>query len=89
MPLDTNDITNLERGIDAAIDTVLDMARESMVKINKDYGSERAGPFVGFVQAVVEHRAALANKCLMDAMAHHPDLDESDVGLETEGKTDA
>jgi hypothetical protein len=79
MDLNQNDFSNLERGIDAAIETILVMAREAMVKINADHGPGYSGPFVGFVQALVEHRSALANKALEQALLVHPDLGEATV----------
>jgi hypothetical protein len=79
--LNPDDITNIERGIDAGLDTILGMARESMVKLNAD-NPGYAGPFVGFVQAVVEHRGAVANKALQQALLAHPDLEEGEVATE-------
>lgn len=83
MSLSDNDITNVERGIDAAINAILGMAQQSLVKMNaaNDPG---AAPFMGFVQALVEHRQALANKSLMDALVAHPDIGEAEVSLEPE-----
>lgn len=79
--LNENDVTNLERGIDAAIEIVLGMARESMVKINAQHGAHLAGPFIGFIQALVEHRGALSTKALEQALLVHPSLEEAEVQI--------
>lgn len=85
MPLDANDITNLERGIDAALDAVIALVQPTIFKIVQDKGRDAAGPLIGMVEAINENRAALANKCLIDAIAQHPDADESITDVETEG----
>ena len=74
MSLNADDITNLERGIDAALDTILGMAQRSMATITVRHGAELAGPFIGFLQALVENRHALTLKSLDAAMVAHPDL---------------
>jgi hypothetical protein len=84
MSLNQDDITNLERGIDAALNTIIGMAQQAMVKANAD-SPVKAQAFLGFLQAINEHRAALANKCLQEALLAHPDLEQSTIGME-EGK---
>lgn len=81
MKLSDNDVANLERGIDAGLDAILGMAQESMVKLNAEHGSGYAGPFIGFIQALVEHRGALSTKALQQALIVHPDLGEAEVKI--------
>lgn len=81
MKLNDNDVANLERGIDAGIQTILGMAQESMIKLNHQYGGTTAGPFVGFIQALVEHRPALSTKALEQALIAHPDLGDAEVQI--------
>jgi hypothetical protein len=83
--LTTDQISDLERGIDAATETVLGMARQAMVKINAEQGPALAGPFIGFIQALVENRQALNNMALEQALLHHPQL-EGEVGIEEEAQ---
>jgi hypothetical protein len=72
MPLNEDDITNIERGIDAAIETILSMAQVTSTHIATKEGVKAAGPIIGFIQALQEHRYALANKALINAFAKHP-----------------
>jgi hypothetical protein len=81
MDLNQTDMTNLERGIDAALNTIISMAQTSLVKMLTD-NPVGAAPFQGFILALQDHRAALANKCLMAALAAHPDIGNADVSLE-------
>lgn len=79
MSLNADDITNIERGIDAAVNAIIGMVQQSIVSIARQEGVQAVGPLTGFVQAINENREALNNKCLLDAIAAHPDTATAEV----------
>jgi hypothetical protein len=80
--LNPDDIANIERGVDATINAIIEMAQVSIAHISTKESATVAGPLIGFVQACTEHRGALANKALQQALLAHPDLEEGEVATE-------
>lgn len=81
MSLNADDITNLERGIDAAIAVIMDMAAKAMVGIATAEGIKAAGPLTGFLQALRDNPESLRNMALQSALLAHPDLEEAEVDI--------
>lgn len=79
MSLSPDQITDLERGIDAATEELLHMARQAMVRISAQHGPELAGPFIGFIQAIVEHKHQFGLAALQRALLGHPGLEEEEL----------
>lgn len=69
MSKDTNVMDLLEYGADAAISSIVSMAQEGMAKAVQQPGTGSTELFVGFLQALVQHRAALRQQITVQAMA--------------------
>jgi hypothetical protein len=76
MSLTPDDITNIERGIDAGFDVLLELANRGMVAANSNGDTQATKAFMDFCQSVVAHRGPLGGQALQRAMIQHPDLEE-------------
>lgn len=81
MPLNTDDITNLQRGVDAAIDTIIGLTvPRAALLCGPPYDPKHPAvtEFIGFLQALNENRFGLSNMALQRAIIDHPeDVDAS------------
>jgi hypothetical protein len=83
--LSPDEITNIERGIDAMGATILGLAQQAAVRLTAPPQDPRARPvqeLLGFIQALVENQFALGNMALERALATHPDMEKETTDVE-------
>ena len=76
MALNADDITNIERGIDAGFDVLLELNARGLVAADSNGDRSAVRAFMDFAQGVTENRHALGVQALQRAMIAHPDIEE-------------
>lgn len=75
-------IDDIIRGADAAVGGIIRMLQEQTVKMTARGMVDQA--LVGFLQAIVEHRQAVVEGAVTQALMEHPDAEKEAAKLEEE-----